>query len=55
MSAVAEFRSKCASCGNWIEEGDPITRDDDGEWIHEDCADDPRDLHFNLTEEANDG
>lgn len=55
MAGVAQFRSKCPSCGEWIEEDDPIVRDDDGEWIHEGCADDPRDLKFNLTREANDG
>jgi hypothetical protein len=33
----AEFRSKCAVCGDWIEEDDWITKDDDDNWIHVDC------------------
>ncbi len=33
----AEFRSKCATCGEWIEEGDWIVKNDDEEWIHEEC------------------
>lgn len=33
----AEFRSKCAACGEWIEAGADIVRDGDGEWIHEEC------------------
>ncbi len=35
----AEYRTKCAVCGEWIEPGDEIVRDDDGEWIHADCED----------------
>jgi hypothetical protein len=35
----AEFRSKCAACGEWIEEGDEIVVDEDGNWVHEDCID----------------
>lgn len=33
----ATFRSKCAVCGEWIEEGDEIVEDDDGNWIHCGC------------------
>jgi hypothetical protein len=36
----AEFRSKCAACGEWIEPGDDIVLDDDEEWIHEECEED---------------
>lgn len=35
----AEYRSKCAACGNWIEEGDPIEQNEDGDWVHEECSD----------------
>lgn len=35
----SQFRSKCAACGEWIEKGDMITKDDDDNWIHEDCLD----------------
>lgn len=35
----AEFRSKCAVCGEWIEEDDWIVKDEDDNWIHEGCAD----------------
>lgn len=38
MSIEAEFRSKCACCGEWIDEGDPIVCDEDGNWIHEGCS-----------------
>jgi ribosomal protein L24E len=31
---IAEYRSKCAYCGEWIEEGDEIVVDEDGEWVH---------------------
>jgi len=34
----AEFRSKCAACGDWIEEGDLIVFDDDDNWVHESCS-----------------
>lgn len=34
------FRSKCATCGEWIEEGDTIVKTEDDEWVHEDCDDD---------------
>ncbi len=33
----AEFRSKCAACGEWIEEDDWIIKDADDNWIHEGC------------------
>jgi hypothetical protein len=33
----AEFRSKCAACGDWINEGDTIVKNEDDEWIHENC------------------
>lgn len=36
---IAEYESKCPACGELIREGDEIERDDDGEWVHEDCAD----------------
>lgn len=39
-SIKATFRSKCAACGEWIEEGDMIIKDTDGNWIHEDCNED---------------
>lgn len=32
----AQYRSKCAACGEWIEEGDELVLDED-EWIHEGC------------------
>lgn len=35
--AQATFRSKCATCGEWIEEDDWIVKDEDDNWIHEDC------------------
>lgn len=54
MTAEAEFESKCAECGDTIKVGSPIVKVE-GEWIHEDCADDPRDLRFNTREEGRDG
>lgn len=36
----ALWRSKCPACDEWIEEGDTIAKED-GEWIHEDCAEEP--------------
>lgn len=36
----ANFRSKCAACGEWIEVGDRIGKDSDDEWIHVNCAED---------------
>lgn len=34
----AEFRSKCPTCGGWIEVGDKIEYDDFAEdWVHEEC------------------
>jgi len=45
VSRGAEFRSKCAVCGDWIEEGDIIvydaaqSADEDGDWVHEECVD----------------
>lgn len=36
---IAEFRSKCAACGDTIEEGDEIVVDIDGDWVHVDCED----------------
>jgi hypothetical protein len=33
----AEFSSKCAACGNTIDEDDWIVKDEDGNWIHEEC------------------
>lgn len=36
----ATFRSKCAVCGEWIEEGDEIVIDKvEEEWVHEACSD----------------
>jgi hypothetical protein len=35
----SEFRSKCPTCGEWIEEGNMIVKTMDDEWIHEDCDD----------------
>ena len=34
----ATFRSKCAICGEWIEEGDEIVCDEDGNWVHVACG-----------------
>lgn len=34
---VAEFHSKCAACGDDIDEGDEIVLDPDDDWIHVDC------------------
>jgi hypothetical protein len=39
-SAVASYDTKCPACGTWIHEGDLIELTDDGEWVHEDCAED---------------
>jgi hypothetical protein len=39
MTREAEYRSKCATCGEWIEEGDMIETNADGDWVHEECAD----------------
>lgn len=36
----AQHRSKCAACGEWIEEGDEIVRNDDGDWVHIECDQD---------------
>lgn len=36
----AEYRSKCADCGEWIEEGDEIVKNDDGDWVHARCDED---------------
>jgi predicted nucleic acid-binding Zn ribbon protein len=36
----AQYRSKCAVCGEWIEPGDEVVPDEDENWIHQDCADD---------------
>lgn len=36
----AEFRSKCADCGEWIEEGQMIEPDEDGNWVHQECISD---------------
>lgn len=36
----AQFRSKCAACGEWIEEGDEVVKGEDGEWVHLDCEED---------------
>ena len=33
----ATYRSKCADCGEWIEEGDEIEPDEDENWVHSDC------------------
>jgi len=33
----AEFTSKCPACGEWIEEDDWIIKNEDDEWIHEEC------------------
>ena len=35
---TAQFRSKCAACGEWIEEGEPIVCTCDDEWVHEECS-----------------
>lgn len=36
---IAEYRSKCPVCGDWIEEGDEISHlDDDDAWVHAECA-----------------
>jgi hypothetical protein len=38
MKAVpSSYETKCAACGDDIECGDMIVCED-GEWIHEDCA-----------------
>lgn len=54
MSVEASFRSKCATCGDVIEEGDAIVKDEDDNWVHEDCCD-PHDIRFNLNEEDRGG
>lgn len=34
----AEFHSKCAVCGEWIEEDDEVEYSDDADdWVHYDC------------------
>jgi hypothetical protein len=35
----ATYRSKCSVCGEWIEEGDLIATNENGDWVHEECAD----------------
>jgi hypothetical protein len=42
MTAFAKYRSKCAYCENWIEEDDVIEADPDGNWCHEECADEAK-------------
>lgn len=44
----AEFRSKCADCGEWIEEGQEIEPDEDGNWVHCDCSN-PDDYTWNAS------
>ena len=37
---IAEYRSRCSVCDEDIEEGEAIALlEDDGEWVHTDCAD----------------
>lgn len=35
----AQYRSKCAFCGEWIEEGDEIALSEDGWWVCAECED----------------
>lgn len=37
-SAPAQYDGHCDGCGLRYYEGDPITRDADGDWVHKDCA-----------------
>lgn len=37
MSLVAALHGRCNSCGEGIEPGHEIERDQDGEWSHEEC------------------
>jgi hypothetical protein len=34
----ARFDSECDNCGNWMSEGDPIARTQDGDYICSGCA-----------------
>lgn len=38
FTVPAAFETFCPSCPSMIEEGDPIALNDDGDWVHEDCA-----------------
>lgn len=38
MTVEAQYRSKCAACGKWVEEGDLIEYDREAEeWLHVEC------------------
>jgi hypothetical protein len=43
----AEYRTKCAECGEWIEPGEEIEKDEDGNWIHKDHLDFPVGFGYN--------
>jgi hypothetical protein len=36
---VATYDQRCSACDDPIHEGDVIALNDDGDWVHEDCAD----------------
>jgi len=39
MAVLAQFDGICDACGDWIEEGDEITRDPESDnWVHADCV-----------------
>jgi hypothetical protein len=33
----AGYPGKCPACGEEVRPGDPIVKDDDGEWVHMEC------------------
>lgn len=37
----AEYKTKCANCGEDINIGDEIEQDEDGNWVHEFHSDEP--------------
>lgn len=37
---TAHWESKCAACGDTIHQLDIIVKDDDDNWIHEECLED---------------
>ena len=38
MSFPAAYTTECTGCGENIYPGDPITRANDGSYVHEECA-----------------
>jgi len=40
----AKFSSKCISCGEEIGRGKEISKNTDGQWVHNHCVDDSLEL-----------